>query len=463
MHLRSSATLLHVCALLCAQALFCLLSFTGSAAWGQTSAPTVVPEDVRLYAPTPRAGDYFGGALATDDSQVLIGATGPGATFVFDSDFASRQGTVFVFPSERSDAPAAPQMLRPSGVDSEDVFGSAVAVEKGHAIVGAIGTEGPKGEVSRAGAAYAFKRRPDGTWEHMQTIRPPSIDPDGEFGHRIAMDGRKAVITTGTSPGTAYVFERSEDSTWEKTGALRASNGSAEGEYGGDNFGDAVALGGDYIVVGAHREDGPSDRVLNAGAAYVFERQEKEGWEESQILRAHNADAQDYFGTSVALEGEHLLVGADGEDGPTDNKTESGAVYVFQFGSGGGWKPHKLLRLSDTSRTNVGSSLAIDQGRAVVGAFYADGPEEGMKRTGIAYVLRRTRTGHWQKEGLLHASNAVKDAKLHEDHTAFHPYFGNTVALSDSLIVVGANGSDVGPTGPAEDVGAVYLYRYREN
>lgn len=449
----------------------CLCVFspvTGPVASGQTPVPTFSTEDARLYAPTPQADDYFGGAVAAGDSQVLIGSTGPDATFVFDSDFSSRQGTVSVFPSGRSGAIAAPQMLRPPGVDSEDVFGSAVAVESGHAIVGAVGAEGPDGEVSRAGAAYAFRRRPDDTWEHVQILRPPSSSPSEELGQRVAMSGRRAVVTTGTStrsgdPGKAYVFERKGENMWEQTAVLRASNGSAEGEYGGDNFGDAVALEGDYIVIGAHREDGPSDRIPNAGAAYVFERQEKGDWEELQILRAHNADGQDYFGTSVAMEGKQLFVGADGEDGPTDDQTDSGAVYVFQLGSSGDWKPHQLLRLSDTSRTNVGSSLAIDQDRAVVGAFYADGPEEGMKRTGIAYVLKRSRTGHWQKDGLLYASNAVRDAKLHEDNTAYHPYFGNTVALSDSLIVVGANGSDVGPTGPAEDVGAVYLYRYSRN
>lgn len=459
---------MHVSAFLCAQALLGFLSFTGMVAWGQTPVSSIVSEDARLYAQTPRAGDYFGGTLAVGDSQVLVGATGPGAAFVFDSDFSSREGTIFVFPSKRSGTTAAPQTLRPPGVDSEDVFGSAVAVESGHAIVGAIGTEGPRGEVSRAGAAYAFRKQPDSTWEYVQVIRPPSINPSEEFGHRIAMDGREAVITTGTStrskePGKAYIFKRRKDSTWEKTETLRASNGSSEGEYGGDNFGDAVAFEGDYIVIGAHREDGPSDRIPNAGAAYVFERQETGDWKEIQILRAHNADAQDYFATSVAVDGEQLLVGADGEDGLTDDQTDSGAVYVFQLESSGDWKPHQLLRLSDTSRTNVGSSLAIDRERAVVGAFYADGPREGMKRTGIAYVLKRSRTGRWQKEGLLYASNAARDAKLHEDNTAYHPYFGNTVALSDSLIVVGANGSDVGPTGPAEDVGAVYLYRYSKN
>jgi hypothetical protein len=61
------------------------------------------------------------------------------------------------------------------------------------------------------------------------------------------------------------------------------------------------------------------------------------------------------------------------------------------------------------------------------------------------------------------SSIVSEDARLYAQTPRAGDYFGNTVALSDSLIVVGANGSDVGPTGPAEDVGAVYLYRYSKN
>ena len=101
---------------------------------------------------------------------------------------------------------------------------------------------------------------------------------------------------------------------------LRASDAQA-----GDLFGTSVSISVDTVVVGAPEEDGGSgDPLSEAGAAYVFERNEggADGWGEVCLLRAADAEADDYFGSSVSISGDALVVGSDLED--------AGAAYLFR-------------------------------------------------------------------------------------------------------------------------------------
>jgi len=135
--------------------------------------------------------------------------------------------------------------------------------------------------------------------------------------------------------GAAYVFVRSNNGVWVQQAYLKASNADA-----GDLFG-VVALSGDTLAVGAVGEGssaigGENDNsALDAGAAYVFVRNNNGEWVQQPYLKAFNADAGDLFGF-VALSGGTLAVGAIGEGSstildPDDNTAPgAGAGYVFQ-------------------------------------------------------------------------------------------------------------------------------------
>ena len=116
---------------------------------------------------------------------------------------------------------------------------------------------------------------------------------------------------------------------------LKASNAESD-----DVFGRSVAISGDTVVVGADREDsngtgGEGDNsALDAGATYVFVHNGA-AWSQQAYLKASNADAGDWFGWSVAISGDTMVVGACYEDsngtgGESDNSaTWAGAAYVF--------------------------------------------------------------------------------------------------------------------------------------
>jgi len=165
-----------------------------------------------------------------------------------------------------------------------------------------------------------------------QALDPAAGD---DFGGAVAIDGDVIVIGApeddddGSSSGAAYVF-RFDGTEWAQEQKLTAFDAD-----GGDDYGYSVAISGDTIIVGANRDDLPG--LSRAGSVYVY-RFVAGSWEHEDHLTAPDIAADDRFGTSVAIDGDTLVVGAFNEDSnatgingdQSDNSAyESGAVYIF--------------------------------------------------------------------------------------------------------------------------------------
>ena len=180
---------------------------------------------------------------------------------------------------------------------------------------------------SNAGAAYVFTRS-GSTWSQQAYLKAANTDA-GDFFTFVAISGDSIVVgatdedscSTGvngdatddgcSAAGAAYVFTRS-GSTWSQQAYLKAGNTGAEDFFG------LVAIDGDAVVVGGYQEDSCASGVngnasnngcSNAGAAYVFTRSGT-AWSQQAYLKAGNTDAGDYFGISVSIDGDSLVVGA---------------------------------------------------------------------------------------------------------------------------------------------------------
>ncbi|HQW82557.1 MAG TPA: FG-GAP repeat protein, partial [Pseudomonadota bacterium] len=188
---------------------------------------------------------------------------------------------------------------------------------------------------------------------------------------------------SATNAGAVYVFERSGTS-WSQQAYLKASNTDAF-----DYFGYSVAIFDNTLLVGAFNEDSNSTSIdgdqgnnaaTNAGAAYVFERSGS-SWSQQAYLKASNTNAYDYFGYSVAISGDTVVVAARDEDsnstgidGDQGNNaaSASGAAYVFVRDSGN-WSQQTYLKASNTGADdNFGFSVAISGDTAVIGATDED-------------------------------------------------------------------------------------------
>lgn len=256
---------------------------------------------------------------------------------------------------------------------------------------------------------------------------------------------------------------------------LKASNTEAM-----DEFGISVAISGDTVIVGARSEDSAAtgvngnqvDNSLDgAGAAYVFVRNGSV-WTQQAYLKASNTGMFDLFGSSVAIEGDTVVIGAVGESSAanivngdqTDNSAAgAGAVYVF-VRSGVTWTQQAYLKASNTGAGDeFGQSLAIAGDTLIVGAAGEDSAATGVNgsqannaasRAGAAYVFVRS-GALWSQQAYLKASN-----------TDANDNFGGSVAISGDTIIVGAvveAGASTGVNGnqadnSASEAGAAYVF-----
>jgi hypothetical protein len=382
------------------------------AAYVFTRSGSTWTEQAILYASDAQADDYFGYSVALDGDTVVAGANG-------EDTGGSNAGAVYVIQLRKIVA---------SDAYAGDWFGSSVALEGDTVVVGAMG-EDTGG--STAGAAYVFTRTGT-TWTEQEILYASDAEENDRFGYSVALDGDTVVVgswweDTGASmAGAAYIFTRS-GTTWTQQAILYASDAQSN-----DRFGCSVALDGDTVVVGALLED---TNGSNAGAAYVFTRT-GDTWAEQAILYAFDPEASDYFGFSVALDGNTVLVGAYKED---TGGTDAGAAYVFTR-SGTTWTQQQKLQASDVEESDFfGHSVALSGDTVVVGAY---GEDTGGSAAGAAYVF--TRSGDtWTEQAILYDSNAQPGDQ-----------FGFSAALDGDTVVVGASDENTG----GSDAGAAYVF-----
>lgn len=256
-----------------------------------------------------------------------------------------------------------------------------------------------------------------------------------QFGYALAISGETAVVGApfdDTAPnvnqGAAYVFVFS-GGNWIQQAKLTANDGATS-----DEFGFAVAISGDTIVVGAHEDDIGTNS--NQGSAYVFVRAGGV-WTQQQKLTASDGAASDDFGFAVATSGETVVVGARTDD--IGAETNQGSAYVF-VRSGGAWAQQQRLIANDGRLGDrFGSSVGLSSETAIIGAPFDD---LGAADQGSAYVFVRSGTS-WTQQ-----------AKLTADDGAASDLFGNSVAISGETAVAGARFDDVNAT----NQGSAYVY-----
>ncbi|MBU1695136.1 MAG: hypothetical protein KKC51_14395, partial [Verrucomicrobia bacterium] len=405
----------------------------GTNAWSQVA---------KLTASDKAAWDLFGHAVSVAGDVVLVGAAyaSPGGVSV--------AGAAYIFPMQYTNWNEKTKLTAPDKA-TDDYFGGAGCVDGDVAVVGA--EEADPGGVASAGAAYVFERKAGGTnaWGYVAKLTASDMTSYDYFGCSVSVAGDVVLVGAyGASPGAvpvagaAYVFERNAGgtNTWGEVAILTASD-KAPSEY----FGTSVSVEGDVALVGARYAD--IGAMTNAGAAYVFERNAggTNAWGEVAKLTASDNWTNDYFGTSVSVDGDVALVGANYAD--PGGVSQAGAAYVFERNAGGtnAWGEVVKLTASDKGVADyLGCAVSVDGDVALVGALETD--IGGSSRAGAAYIFERNTggTNAWGEVIKLTAS----------DYYAFN-YFGCAVSVSGDNALIGAYGTSPEGTNAA---GAVYVF-----
>lgn len=328
-----------------------------------------------------------------------------------------------------------------------DQFGDAVAFSGDVIVVGSPFEEVP-GQPLDAGAAYVFFRNQGGPgkWGQKKKLKANDGAEGDQFGAAVSLDGQTMVVGAynppHSRPGAAYVFERNAGGpdNWGQVKKLVGSDTDAD-----DEFGWVVAVKGDTIVIGSHKADGAAD---NIGAAYVFQR-DKNGpgqWGEAAKLIPADGSVDDNFGESLGLSATHLVVGSYANDALGIN---SGAAYVYALNTitGNTWDfAKKLLPTDGLANDQFGISVAVDGERIVVGANLVDQTVDTLlvDNTGAAYVFERNALGpdQWGQVTKLMATTNLND------------HFGIAVAIAGDLISVASHRLDQ----LATDAGMVFQF-----
>jgi hypothetical protein len=352
-----------------------------------------------------------GGGGSSEPSFLAVGAYGVN----------SNTGTAYVY--DATNYSATPTRITPSGLDAGDNFGLAIAASSNHIVVGAYQDDD---QHSNAGAVYVY----DATnLSASPTKLTPSVaNTSVYYGSSVAATLNQIIVGAtldgdqGDGAGAVYVYDATNLSA---TPTKLAPSGL--GNY--DIFGKSVAATSNQIIVGTHLDD---DRGDNAGAVYVYDANNLSATPTK--LAPSGLDSNDYFGESVAVTSNQIVVGARFDD---DRGSEAGAVYVYDATNLSA-TPTKLVPSGLGQYDYFGQSVAATSNHIVVGAVRDD--DQGGD-AGAVYVYDATNL-------------SATPTKLTPSGIGADDEFGHSVAAYGNQIVVGAKMDD----DQATNAGAVYVY-----
>lgn len=307
--------------------------------------------------------DWFGFDVAMDGAVVVSGA--PGASDNGAGAPGFHRGAAWVFRDLGGATPWIEEArLQPASLIDHDRFGTAVAVSGDVIVVGAPGFDDWSerlGLIEGSGAAFVF-RRVAGIWTEEVRLTAWDGGVGQRFGVAVAASGDTIAIgaegsleTEGFS-GAVYVY-RFDGIGWNAEQRLATTGGGRD-----DRFGAALDLRGDVLAVGAPRE--PAAGQPKAGRVHLF-RRSGAVWSEEAVLQGSAPRVTDNFGAAVSLGLDQLLVSVPGDDtlggqsGRANHFRRTGGVWSLQGSFSG-----TTVGVGD----EFSHSVAIDGDLAVSGA-----------------------------------------------------------------------------------------------
>ena len=320
-------------------------------------------------------GDLFGGTMALDGNTLLV--AGRGGVYAFQ-----REGGAWTETGK----------LVAADVVSGDGYGQSIALSGDHAVIGA------PGQNEGAGAAYLFRR--DGrVWTEVAKVTVPAAESN--FGFAVGFEGTHAVVgapMAAQRKGAAYVYRVGE------TGFEMVQELSVPGMSGRNQFGQGLQMGDGWVMVQSPFSGNAS------GVVYGFHMDGEGEWSLAGQLSAFDGGPRTLFGTSLAMAGDEVWVGALGVD------QFSGAAYIFHLNEGGDdfTGVTKLTAEGFDPQAQMAASVASDGTVAAVGVPGDDGG------AGTVLILEEDAGGNW-----------VRTAEIITPMEGFDPVKGGEVACTE--------------------------------
>ncbi|NWH04496.1 CARDB domain-containing protein [Desulfobacter latus] len=393
----------------------------------------------------------FGASVSIDGNTLVVGAYGPNDTY------SGPPGSAYIFYRDQGGTDTWGQVAKIMASDGvrKDYFGWSISINGDTVVVGARGDDDNGID---SGSAYIFCRDQGGAdaWGQVAKITASDGVWGDYFGWSVSIDGDTVVVgangddDNGLGSGSAYIFCRDQGGTdaWGQAAKITASDG-----VWGDYFGWSVSIDGDTVVVGAPGDDNEDQDpyyIDDFGSAYIFYRDQSgtDAWGQAAKITASDGAEDDSFGDSVSIDGDTVVVGAPWDD---DNDSNSGSTYIFCRDQSGtdAWEQAAKITASDgLAGDNFGRSVSIDGDTVVVGAPRDD---DNGSNSGSTYIFCRDQSGidAWGQAAKITVSDGV-----------WGDVFGGSVSIDGDTVVVGAPGDDNEDQDSyyVDDFGSAYIF-----
>ena len=301
------------------------------------------------------ASDYFGKSVAIDGNNAIVGAFG-------ESDASGNySGKAYIYNVTSGALLQTLDNPNSYGTSENDYFGASVAISGNYAIVTAPNEFDAAGDWS--GKAYIYNVTSGALLHTIDNPNASGTSDNDSFGWAALISGNYAIISA-RGENKAYIFNVT-------SGALLQTldNPNAHGSGSGDRFGMSVGISGNYAIVGASREsDAGGD---SSGKAYIFNITSGALLQTLANPNPYGTSAYDNFGEAVAIAGNYAVVGAYGEDDV--GGITSGKAYIYNVTSGALLQTIDNPNSYGTSENDgFGVAVSMSAGHIIVGAFGED-------------------------------------------------------------------------------------------
>ncbi|MDP9956458.1 hypothetical protein J2X97_002117 [Epilithonimonas hungarica] len=249
-------------------------------------------------------------SLAVDGNTIVAGAPG----------FSSWNGAVYIFKKNGNDWEETQKITSPESVDFGN-FGIGVGVYGDYLVIGASGVNNSSGKI------YIYKKNTSGEWIFHQSLVSSDNFENSYFGNSVSIFGNELVVGAYTesntgNPSMAYIFKLNDNGNWEETQKI-PSYESSEHTY----FAWMCELKNDKLIISA-----PHLYGANEGRTLLYKKNVQNNWELDQELKPGDDVTEDFYGWSLAMNDDEIIVGASRENFDTNDENElndAGSAYIF--------------------------------------------------------------------------------------------------------------------------------------
>ena len=359
--------------------------------------------------------------------------------------------------------------IRPTDLVKGDYFGRNIDISGNYAIVSAPNQDqiiNGNQTLKHAGAAYIYHKDENGNWTEIQKLGLSNISINNQydfFASSVAISEKYAVVGATQAitlnpenheninegeTGAVYIYEKNASGNWLQVQKIQGSDSRT-----GDQFGFEVAVEDDHILVGAIAHT--VNEILYAGAIYAFKRNNNGVWEETQKITKPVKDERPNsrygfpFGFTIAMDENRAIFGhIDNQDLNDPSDITRNVAFIYERNDNGIWSEIQKLIPSDSPQSGS-TGLKLDiQGDYIIAAAQGYN-RSGTDRLGVAFVFKRNESGIWDET-----------QKITPSSQQVGPSFGSTsVSIDNGLIAIGAYLDD----SKGQNAGSTYVYTLSES